>query len=152
MVTVVETEVTNISLVWQPPLLEHRNGIIQGFVVRISSISGAADTRQITTAYTNITVTSLTPYTVYECVVSAYTAVGTGPSSNIILARTQPTSNFNFTTLIYRIRAFSFFYRSKWHPIKHNWTGSQLDTHLHRLGPSTTGSAEWGTERVQDHH
>ena len=92
MLTVAETEVANISLTWQPPLLEDRNGIIQGYIVRVSSISGAPDTREITTAYMNITITSLTPYTVYEFVVSAYTAVGTGPSSNILLARTQPTS------------------------------------------------------------
>ena len=92
MLTVAETDVTNISLTWQPPLLEDRNGIIQGYIVRVLSISGAPDTREITTTYMNITITSLTPYTVYECVVSAYTAVGTGPSSNILLARTQPTS------------------------------------------------------------
>ena len=91
MLMVTGTGVTNISLMWQQPLLTDRNGIILGFVVQLSSVSGR-DTRELTTAYTNITVASLTPYTLYECVVAAYTSVGTGPPSSIIFARTEPTS------------------------------------------------------------
>ena len=93
MVTVVETGVTNISLNWQLPLPEDRNGVILGFVVRLFSIS-RRETIELTTAVTNITVGSLTPYTLYECVVAAYTTVGTGPPSTIILARTGETSKF----------------------------------------------------------
>ena len=92
MLTVTETEVTNISLTWQLPALEERNGIILGFIVRLSSVSLRTETREIITMYRNITVTALTPYTVYECVVSAYTSIGTGPPGSIVLARTEPTS------------------------------------------------------------
>ena len=95
MLTVTGAGVTNVSLSWQQPLPEDRNGIILGFVVRLSNVSGS-DTRELTTAYTNITVAPLTPYTLYECVVAAYTSVGTGPSSSIIFARTEPTSKFIF--------------------------------------------------------
>lgn len=92
MLTLVETEISAISLTWQLPLLEDRNGVILGYVVRITSVSGRTETREITTTNTSITITTLIPYTVYECVVAAYTRVGTGPSSNIVLARTEPTS------------------------------------------------------------
>ena len=91
MLTVVATGVTNISLSWQQPSQEEINGVILGYSVRISRVS-STETREITTVYTNLTVTSLTPYTLYECLVSAYTAIGTGPSSAIILARTESTS------------------------------------------------------------
>ena len=91
MLTVAGTGVTNISLTWQQPLPGDRNGIILGFVVQLLSVSNR-DTRELTTAYTNTTAAPLTPYTLYECVVAAYTSVGTGPSSGIIFARTEPTS------------------------------------------------------------
>ena len=101
MLEVVGTEVTNISLAWQQPLPEDRNGDILGFIVRISSVSARRETREINTVYTNITISSLTPYTLYECVVAAYTTVGTGPSSSIILARTEPTSMSLLFTIIF---------------------------------------------------
>ena len=91
MLTIVETGVTNISLAWQQPLLEDRNGVIRGFIARLSSVPNR-ETIETPTVYTNITITSLTPYTVYECTVAAYTTVGSGPPSSIILARTEPTS------------------------------------------------------------
>ena len=89
--TALSTGVTTISLAWQLPLLADRNGIITGYTVTLSSVS-STETRQITTTYTNLTVTSLSPYTTYECIVAAYTTVGEGPPSNIILVQTQETS------------------------------------------------------------
>ena len=91
MLIITGTGVTNVSLMWQQPLLMERNGIILGFVVRLSRVT-SRDTIELTTAYTNITVAPLTPYTLYECVVAAYTSVGTGPFSSIIFTRTEPTS------------------------------------------------------------
>ena len=94
--TVVGTGVTTISLSWQQPAPETRNGLILGYSVRISSVS-SAETREITTVNTNLTVTSLAPYTLYECVVAAYTSVGAGPPSDIILAQTEPTSKILYS-------------------------------------------------------
>ena len=132
MLTIVNTEVSTISLAWQLPLPQDRNGIILGFSVQVTSISNRADTTMITTPYTNITVTSLAPYTVYECIVAAYTRIGTGPSSNIVLARTEPTSKShcsispNLKHLHYLIHC-----RSKWHPFKYHWSSTQLHTYPH---------------------
>ena len=90
---VVSTGVTTISLAWQLPLQEDRNGIIIGYTVTLSAVSGT-DTRTISTTYTNLTVTSLSPYSTYECIVAAYTSIGQGPPSNIVLVQTQETSMF----------------------------------------------------------
>ena len=92
MLAVVNTEVSTISLAWQLPLPQDRNGVILGYTVQVTSVLSRADTTMITTPYTNFTITFLAPYTVYECIVAAYTRIGTGPSSNIVLARTEPTS------------------------------------------------------------
>lgn len=89
---------TSISLVWQLPLLEDRNGIITGYAVTISLVSGT-EIRRISTQYTNLTVTLLSPYSTYECIVAAYTSVGEGPPSNILLIQTQETSMHVITIL-----------------------------------------------------
>ena len=89
--TAVSTGVTSISLSWQLPLLADRNGVIVGYRVSLSSVS-SAETRTISTMDTNITVSSLSPYTTYECIVAAYTVVGDGPPSSIIIVQTQETS------------------------------------------------------------
>ena len=91
--TGVSTGITTISLAWQLPLPENRNGIIIGYVVSLSSVS-SAETRRLTTTDTNLTVTSLTPYTTYECIVAAYTSIGDGPPSSIVLVQTEETSRF----------------------------------------------------------
>lgn len=87
------TGVTTISLAWQPPLPEDRNGIITGYTVRLSSVS-SVERRTITTTLVNLTVTSLTPYTTYECIIAAHTSVGAGPPSSIIYVQTEETSTF----------------------------------------------------------
>lgn len=85
-----------ISLAWQPPLQETRNGIITGYTVSLSSVS-STETRRITTTNTNLTVTSLRPYTTYECIVAAFTSIGEGPPTNIILVQTEETGMFGMS-------------------------------------------------------
>lgn len=97
--TAVSTGVTTISVAWQLPLPEDRNGIIIGYTVTLSSVS-SAETRRLTTTDTNLTVTSLSPYTTYECIVAAFTSVGEGPPSSIILVQTEETSRFFLSDLI----------------------------------------------------
>ena len=130
--TAVSTGVTTVSLAWQLPRPEHRNGIIIGYTVSLSSVS-SAETRRVTTTDTNLTVTSLSPYTIYECVVAAYTSIGDGPPSSIILVRTDETSRFFFSCSGILILSYALFfsYRSYWHSFQHQWNGSEFHTHLH---------------------
>ena len=89
---VTATEFDSISLAWEPVTPEERNGLILGYTVTLTSLSNS-DTKEVDTAYTNTTVPLLAPYTMYECIVSAYTSVGTGPPSGILLVQTRETSN-----------------------------------------------------------
>lgn len=86
------TEVDSVSLAWEPVIPEERNGLILGYTVILTSLSGS-ESREIDTEFTNVLVPLLAPYTVYECTVSAYTSVGTGPPSGILLVQTRETSN-----------------------------------------------------------
>ena len=69
-----------ILLAWDSPLSQDRNGIITGFVVSVTTLS-TGEQLQFVTASNNIIVSSLSPYTVYDCIVAATTSVGTGPFS-----------------------------------------------------------------------
>ena len=72
-----------MSLVWSPPHVDDRNGIITSYAVNCS----LADVIS-TTSETRLTVTGLEPFTNYTCSVSAATAVGSGPAvvKNVVTA------------------------------------------------------------------
>ena len=67
-----------MSLVWSPPHVDDRNGIITSYTVMCS----LADViiHRSTTSETRLTVTGLEPFTNYTCSVSAATVVGSGPA------------------------------------------------------------------------
>ena len=67
-----------MSLVWSPPHVDDRNGIITSYTV-ICSLAGIVVHRS-TTSETRLTVTGLEPFTNYTCSVSAATVVGSGPA------------------------------------------------------------------------
>ena len=78
----------SINLSWNPPPLEERSGNIIGYIVNITK-AGTLETTQHNTTTTNITITSLEPYTTYICVVAAKTAIGVGPFSHLFFIQTQ---------------------------------------------------------------
>ena len=68
---------------WEPPLLEQQNGVIIGYTVNVV----LDDSSMMFKLYpddhaTNLSATVFKPYTVYRCVVAAFTTPGTGPYSN----------------------------------------------------------------------
>ena len=67
-----------MSLVWSPPRVDDRNGIITSYTV-ICSLAGIVVHRS-TTSETRLTVTGLEPFTNYTCSVRAVTVVGSGPA------------------------------------------------------------------------
>ena len=67
-----------MSLVWSPPHVDDRNGIITSYTVMCSSVDALV--HHSTTSETRLTVTGLEPFTNYTCSVSAATIVGSGPA------------------------------------------------------------------------
>lgn len=79
---------TSVTLSWEPPPLENQNGVIIGYIIRITSAnSGESQELQSTTA--TITISSLQPFTTYIIVVTAETSAGTGPYSSELMVTTQ---------------------------------------------------------------
>ena len=76
---------TAIFLSWEPPLRESRNGIIRQYMIELETAE-LQESITITSMETNITITNLHPYTLYECKVAAET-ISVGPSS-IVQVRT----------------------------------------------------------------
>ena len=72
---------TILVINWQPPPVEHRNGIIVEYTVLVTEIL-TGTTRELPTGGTaiQITVSSLHPFYSYSCSVAA-TTVGRGPFS-----------------------------------------------------------------------
>ncbi len=70
---------------WSPPPLEYQNGDIIGYTVNVTD----TETQQFTTQSTNITVSTLKPFTVYFLTVAARTSAGIGPFSSPVSIKTH---------------------------------------------------------------
>ena len=88
---------TAIFLSWEPPPAEYQNGIIRQYVVELHT-NDFADNITVSATESNVTITSLHPYTLYECTVAAQTIL-VGVSSSIQLARTQEAGIYTFTCM-----------------------------------------------------
>ncbi|XP_022783170.1 uncharacterized protein LOC111323973 [Stylophora pistillata] len=104
--TVSATSSTSVTGSWQLPPGNSRNGIIKGFKLfyKRKDSSGLGTILPINNESSlNINVTGLNKYTEYEFQVLAFTSVGDGPKSSVVVERTkedvpsQPPSGFNLT-------------------------------------------------------
>ena len=77
------------TLTWDPPNFEDRNGIIIDYVINITS-AHTNETTEYASNTTTLTLTTLSPYTTYYCIVAARTSVGTGPFSSVLRFQTPP--------------------------------------------------------------
>ena len=81
------TNSRSISLIWDPPPEEHRNGIIIGYVISVSS-TNTGETFQSFTSMDSAEVDGLRPFTTYFIAVAAQTNAGVGPFSTTLQADT----------------------------------------------------------------
>ena len=79
--------IRQIVLHWQPPLLENRNGIITGYIVNVTAMT-SGEMVQLMSTTSSITVSSLSPFTVYICTIAATTRVGSGPFTDEFMVQT----------------------------------------------------------------
>ena len=85
---------TSFRLRWNPPPVEHHNGVIQSYNVNVTEIETGRKLRYSTQS-TAIVIRDLHPFYLYNCTVTAVT-VGEGPSSAIIGVRTEEAGNTHF--------------------------------------------------------
>ena len=87
-VSVVSTTATTLLLRWEPPQDYQQNGIIVQYTVRVVSVDGEVSVT-LDSASIDISVTTLRPYTTYNCSIAAETSIGRGPFSSVITAQTD---------------------------------------------------------------
>ena len=71
---------TSVMISWNPPPPEHQNGIIVGYVIRVTGVD-AAENIELSVNNRNITVPSLHPFYTYRFSVAAVT-IAFGPFNN----------------------------------------------------------------------
>ena len=77
----------SIRLSWNPPALEHQNGILRQYIVTLVSVgSGEPITRSA--EGTDTTIAGLRPFTTYFCTVAAVT-VAVGPETETLQVTTD---------------------------------------------------------------
>ena len=89
---------TIISISWSPPNLNTTNGVIRHYKVSIVNIATGSE-QTLTTADSHLTISMLTPFTLYSVRVAAFT-IGTGPYSRPINITTAEDSKLNITLMI----------------------------------------------------
>ena len=71
-----------LQLSWDPPEEDKQNGEITGYQVEWSS-AASSNVETVSGGITYITIENLTPFTSYECSVSASNVAGNGPKAYI---------------------------------------------------------------------
>ena len=77
---------TSLSMTWDPPAVQHRNGIITAYTINITS-NGWSITQTVSLG-TSFRLESLRPFVSYTCSIAAQTSVGQGPFSTTVTATT----------------------------------------------------------------
>lgn len=70
----------SVELLWSPPLLDERNGIITGYWATLTRCDTGSQI-QLLSLTTSIIFNMLNPFTSYSVTISASTAIGLGPQS-----------------------------------------------------------------------
>lgn len=79
----------SISLSWDLPLVKERNGAIIGYVIHVTNLDNAVVTQYSTHLVFNATISNLEPFTMYEIIIAARTAIDVGPFSSAVTERTM---------------------------------------------------------------
>ena len=92
----------SIFLSWSPPAEEERNGVITHYTVYVTHTL-THQTTQYNTSMEQITFSNLDPFVGYASAVSASTAAGTGPLSNLVLVQTLESGEKNCMCFIHTL-------------------------------------------------
>ena len=83
---------TIITLFWDPPPADARNGIITRYRINITEVETERPILRFSST-TSVNVTSLHPYYTYNCAIAAETIIGAGPYTSVITVVTLQDGN-----------------------------------------------------------
>ena len=93
------------TLSWDLPNFEDRNGNITGYVINITNAQTNEASEYASNA-TTLTLTTLSPFTTYYCIVAAKTSVGTGPFTPVLTFRTPPDGMNYVLKIVFTVLGF----------------------------------------------
>ena len=77
----------SVSLTWDPPHFEDRNGVITGYTINITSLE-TMESFELLSASNNLTADLLTPFSTYSFKIAGQTVIGVGIFSTAITVMT----------------------------------------------------------------
>ena len=83
----------SVSLMWDPPSPQNRNGIITGYIINVT-VADTGEDFQLSTETTHIFIDSLRPFSIYMYMIAA-TTVEDGPFSNTFQFQTLEDGKTN---------------------------------------------------------
>ena len=92
---------TSLTLSWDPPLEELRNGIIQRYSIWITELETGRSIA-LTSESTTVNVTSLHPYYTYNCSVAAETSA-IGPFSSPVVIQLPESGMYYYLEYVWDI-------------------------------------------------
>jgi hypothetical protein len=91
--TAIPSSPTSASITWDPPPTDDINGVIIRYIINVTVV-GSGQTFLLNSTTTALTVTTLSPFSTYICIIAAVTSVGVGPfSSQVTLTTPQARKN-----------------------------------------------------------
>ena len=89
------TESTSLEISWDPPPLEHRNGIITDYIIKYKSKGGQNRYAPVDGTKTSFVLRNLKKFTKYFVWVRANTKVGRGPFTDKYIFSTAEDGTLN---------------------------------------------------------
>ena len=87
---------SSVTFNWSAPLATEQNGLIVSYTINITETgSGLTIQRTVPNTQTIISISSLFPFTSYDCSIAASTFIGIGPFSTILTVNTPEDSKYN---------------------------------------------------------
>lgn len=78
---VVERSPSSLTLAWEEPSSELRNGVITSYFITLTELPDLVHVANITSSTAGVEISGLSPHTDYVLQVAASTSIGTGPFS-----------------------------------------------------------------------
>ena len=87
------------SMSWSPPPADDINGVILRYIINVT-VMGTGQTFQLISTTTTLTISTLSPYRTYICIITAVTSAGIGPYSSQVRLITPQAGTIARATIV----------------------------------------------------
>ena len=145
---VISISSSSLHFQWNPPPLEHRNGIIRRYVLFLLQLNSETRVQQ-SSLTESITFSNLKPYTTYRCKVAAYTTA-LGPFSSEVQNRTHEDGKYHrsMSGWLLLILVCISFHSSQWTTKEFDSNSIWCKDTCTHLEATSRGGQEWYNQGI----